>query len=80
MAVITIQRKWRAILVRQFLRALARAAFEEVWDPVMGRFNYFHLETETLFQNKPKLLRGEPWDPNRIPDWSVDRVSAVSAM
>ena len=73
-AVITIQRKWRAILMRQFLRALVRAAYDEVWDPVQGRFNYYHLETETLFTEKPLLLRTEPWDPNRIPEWTMDRV------
>ncbi len=73
-AVITIQRKWRAILMRQFLRALVRAAYDEVWDPVHGRFNYYHLETETLYTEKPLLLRDEPWDPHRIPEWSIDRV------
>jgi hypothetical protein len=61
--------------MRQFLRALVRAAYDEVWDPVMGRFNYYHVETELLYVDKPKLLRTEPWDPNRIPDWTIDRVS-----
>lgn len=58
-ACIIIQRKWRAILVRQFLRALVRAQHDEVWDPVKGRFNYYHRDSETLYQEKPKLL-GEP--------------------
>lgn len=55
-ACIIIQRKWRAILMRQFLRALVRAQFDEVWDPVKGRFNYYHRDGETLYQDKPKLL------------------------
>lgn len=55
-ACIIIQRKWRAILMRQFLRALVRAQHDEVWDPVKGRFNYYHRESEVLHQEKPKLL------------------------
>jgi hypothetical protein len=55
-ACIIIQRKWRAILVKQFLRALVRAQHDEVWDPVKGRFNYYHRDSETLHQEKPKLL------------------------
>ena len=55
-ACIIIQRKWRAILLRQFLRALCRAQHDEVWDPVKGRFNYYHRDSETLHQEKPKLL------------------------
>jgi len=74
-ACIIIQRKWRGILMRQFLRALVRATHDEVWDPVRGRFNYYHREAETLHQEKPRLLGKEPWDPNRVHDWDVDRVS-----
>jgi len=55
-ACIIIQRKWRAIMLRQFLRALVRATHDEVWDPVKGRFNYYHRESETLHQEKPLLL------------------------
>jgi hypothetical protein len=55
-ACIIIQRKWRAILMRQFLRALVRANYDEVWDPVKGRFNYYHRDSEMLYQEKPKLL------------------------
>lgn len=25
--------------------------------------------------DKPKVLRNEPWDPNRIPDWDIPRVA-----
>lgn len=74
----TIQRKWRTILMWQYLRALTRAAYDEVWDPVHGKFNYFHVETETLMTDKPKVLRNEPWDPNRIPDWDIPRVSSIA--
>jgi hypothetical protein len=74
-AAVVIQRKWRTILMLQFLRALARASYDEIWDPVKGRFNYYHRDSEQLYQFKPKLLRNEPWDPNRVSDWSMDRVS-----
>lgn len=43
-------------MLRQFLRALVRATHDEVWDPVKGRFNYYHRESETLHQEKPLLL------------------------
>ncbi len=74
-AAIIIQRKWRAILLRMFLQAVARASYDEVWDPVKGKFNYLRRDTSVLYADKPKLLRNEPWDPNRVPDWDVDRVS-----
>lgn len=58
----------------QFLRALCRACHDEVWDPVIGRFNYYNRDHEILYQEKPKLLRNEHWDPNRVSDWSMDEV------
>lgn len=74
-AALIIQRKWRTLLMYQFLRALCRACHDEVWDPVVGRFNYYNRDHEVLHQEKPKILRGEHWDPNRISDWSIDEVS-----
>ena len=47
----------------------------QVWDPIKGRFNYYHRETAVLHTEKPPLLGNEPWDPNRVPDWTVERVS-----
>lgn len=61
-----------------FLRALARATYDEIWDPVKGRYNYFNRDSEQLFTEKPKILRNEPWDPNRISDWTIDRVRTMS--
>eukprot|EP01031_Cornospumella_fuschlensis_P039725 gene39725-48366_t len=74
-AALIVQRKWRSILLRQFFRALVRASYDEVWDPIKGRFNYYHRETAVLHTEKPPLLGNEPWDPNRVPDWTVERVS-----
>eukprot|EP01038_Epipyxis_sp_PR26KG_P009811 gene9811-13202_t len=74
-AALIIQRKWRSILIRQFLCALVRATHDEVWDPVSGQFTYYHRDAEVLHKSKPKLLRSQPWDPNRVPDWSIERVS-----
>lgn len=28
-----------------------------------------------LYPKKPLVLRNEPWDPNRVPDWSYERVA-----
>lgn len=64
--------------MRQFLCALVRATHDEVWDPVKGKYNYFNRDSEQLFQDKPLLLRNEAWDPNRIPDWNMDKVSKLS--
>lgn len=74
-AAIIIQRKWRAILMRMFLQAVARASYDEVWDPVKGKYNYLRRDTSVLHPDKPKILRNEPWDPNRVTDWTVERVS-----
>jgi hypothetical protein len=59
----------------QFLRALVRANHDEVWDPVHGRFNYFNRVTEAMNTDKPKILRNERWDPNRVSDWTIEEVS-----
>lgn len=77
-AALRIQRKWRAVLVRRFFYALVRASFEQQWDAVHGRFNYYHRATETIWEHKPKLLGNQPWDPNYVPDWDMDRVRPVS--
>jgi hypothetical protein len=42
---------------------------------VKGKFNYYNRDSSILFPDKPKILRNEPWDPNRVPDWNVDRVA-----
>lgn len=47
----------------------------QIWDPVKGRFNYYHRESAVLLQDKPRLLGGEAWDPNRVSDWSIEQVS-----
>lgn len=60
--------------MRQFLRALVRSSHDEVWDPVKGQFNYYNRDSQILYLEKPKLLRKEAWDPNRVPDWDIDRV------
>lgn len=77
-AAITIQRKWRTILMLQFLQALCRTVHDEVWDPVHGQFNYYNRDHEELHLSKPIILRNEPWDPNHIPDWTIERVIQAS--
>ena len=73
-ACILVQRKWRAVCVRALLCALCRNAYDQLWDPVAGKFTYFHRETEVLYMDKPKILRGQPWDPDYVKDWSRDEV------
>lgn len=73
-AAIVIQRKWRAICTWEMLWALTRAAYEQLWDPVLGRFTYLHRTTDVLLLEKPRLLRSQPWDPNYIKDWDLDQV------
>lgn len=46
-----------------------------MWDPIKGRYNYYHRDTAVLYQDKPRLLGNEPWDPNRVPEWTTSRVS-----
>jgi hypothetical protein len=73
-AALTIQRKWRAVLVRRFFHALVRASFEQQWDAVHGRYTYYHRATEKMWEHKPKILGNQPWDPNYVPDWPIERV------
>lgn len=74
-AALIIQRKWRAIMVRQMLIALLRCVYDQMWDPVRGRYMYFNRETEEYIYEKPKLLRGNLWDPDNVPEWDEHRVS-----
>jgi hypothetical protein len=73
-AAVIIQRKWRTILTYRFLWALTRAAYDQIWDPVSGSFTYYHVETETLYREKPKIMGNQPWDPNFVPGWDKQEV------
>lgn len=73
-AAIVIQRKWKANLIRRFFYALVRSTFDQQWDAIHGRFTYYHREREMLYENKPLLLGSQPWDPNYVPDWEIDKV------
>lgn len=74
-AAVVIQRKWRAVLLRDFLRALTRASFEQQWDPVKGRWNYVNKIQDIVLDRKPLVMRKQPWDPNNVTEWSSYRVS-----
>jgi hypothetical protein len=73
-AALIIQRKWRAVLVRQFLKTICRTAYERQWDPVRGDWKYVNKDDQTELLYKPLVLRGDFWDPNEIPDWTVHDV------
>lgn len=73
-AALIIQRKWRARLVRLFFWALARATYQQVFDPLTGSFKYIHRTTGEETYQKPRILGNQPWDPNYIPDWTTDDV------
>ena len=51
-----------------------RASHDQQWDPVKGKFNYYHREKEVLYEEKPVLLGSQHWDLNYIPNWSQERV------
>lgn len=74
-AAVVIQRKWKALLIRRFLWALARASYHEQFDPLLGQFTYTRLDTGEVFKHKPKMLGGQPYNPNNIPDWTPEQVS-----
>ena len=48
-----IQNKWRAFLVRKFLRAVVRVVYTETWDPIDGNFKYLNTNTNLLQVQKP---------------------------
>jgi len=74
-AAVVIQRKWRALLVRRFLWALARASYHEQFDPLLGQFTYTRCDSGEVFKFKPKMLGGQPYNPNHVPDWTQYQVS-----
>jgi hypothetical protein len=73
-AALIIQRKWRAILIHEFIKAALRKSYERQWDPIRGDWKYVHLETAEELLTKPLCLRGDHWDPNEIPNWSLEEV------
>ena len=79
-AALVIQRKWRAVLLRQFLKTLVRVTYERQWDPVRGDWKYVNIDDATELIYKPLTLRGDLWDPNEIPEWTVHDVSACLCM
>ena len=74
-AAVTIQRKWRACLIRTLFCNLVRVSYVQEWDPLDGSNKYLNLNTRVMENDKPKLLRNQPWDPHYVPEWSADRVS-----
>jgi hypothetical protein len=74
-AAVVIQRKWRALLIRRFLWALARASYHEQFDPLLGQFTYTRCDSGEVFKYKPKMLGNQPFNPNHIPDWSEYQVN-----
>ena len=62
-------------MVRQMLIALLRCVYDQMWDPVRGKYMYFNRETEEYIYEQPKLLRGNLWDPDNVPEWDEHRVS-----
>lgn len=76
-AAVRIQRMWRGQLVRRFFWALVRATHDQIWDPVRGKFSYYHRESEVTHLEKPRLLGSQPWDPRFVPEWTGERVSIV---
>lgn len=74
-AALIIQRKWRAILVRELFRALARINYQQIWDPVKGQWNYYYPSKGIMREKMPVVMRGQPWDVNYIPEWTPERVS-----
>lgn len=75
-AAVVIQRQWRGRLIRKFWWALARSAYEEDFDPVLGRAVYSHIATGRQTPTKPRILGHQPWDPNFIPDWTEYQVNS----
>ena len=71
---VIIQNKWRAVLMRRFLRAVVRVVYVEKWDPVDGTYKYLNTNTNMLQVEKPKLLGSELWRPNNIIEWDSARV------
>lgn len=74
-AALIIQRQWRAVLIRESWRALARLTYEQIWDPLKGKWNYYEKERAILLTEPLKLMRKQPWNPNNIEEWSMDRVA-----
>jgi hypothetical protein len=74
-AALIIQRQWRAVLIRESWRAIARLSYEQIWDPLKGRWNYYEKEKAILLTEPMKLMRKQPWDPNNIEEWSMERVA-----
>ena len=77
-AALIIQRKWRAILIHEFLKIILRKTYERQWDPVRGEWKYVHKDTLEELLHKPLCLRGDHWDPNEIPEWTVEEVDSSS--
>eukprot|EP01041_Mallomonas_annulata_P002585 gene2585-5057_t len=69
-----IQRKWRAVLVWRFLRAIVRKSMRQDWDPVAAKNFYVNLNSYEVSYDKPWLLGREHWDPHYVPDWDIPEV------
>lgn len=69
-----IQRKWRAIMMREFTKAILRVTYKREWDPVRSDWKYVNRDDGSEMYHKPHTLRNDLWDVNEVSDWTVGHV------
>ena len=70
-----IQRKWRTILIREYIKSILRVTYKRDWDPVRNDWKYVNIETGIEMLHKPYTLRNDLWDKNEVSDWTIGHVS-----
>lgn len=73
-AALIIQRKWRAVLIRESWRTIARLTYEQVWDPLKGKWNYYDTNLGILYEKPFLFMREQPWDPFNVEEWTSEQV------
>lgn len=72
-AALVIQRKWRAISLRELFRLLARNTYEQIFDPIKNCLTYYNKDLG-IYLDKLRIMRQQPWNPNDIEKWSMNQV------
>ena len=74
LAILRIQLFSRSVVTKRRMKTLIRSTFQRFIDPITGDYFYRNECNGVILNKKPLLLKKEPWNPDDIREWEVEKV------
>ncbi len=74
LAIMRIQLFFRHCFALKTARDLARQTWRKIFDPVSGRYFYYHPRLMAKYWKPPRILGSEMWNPMDWTEWTEDDV------